>query len=381
MKKKLLSIILVGAMAIACLAGCGNEGGNEGGAGSAAGEGAGAGTGIAAVEDIVIGEIQSYVINDGGWCQATHQGLVDAMANAGIPADNLMTLEEVFEEQAAVTAAVEQLIEEGANVIVGMSTGYAGYISEMSAEYPEVTFIQYGTEAEGLSAFACRSYEAMFIAGAVCEMMSMADGGNAQLGFSASMDEFSVNTAINAYCLGAQYINPEATVKVACADSWYDVDKETQCAQSLIDAGIKYMAQEASSPAISQTCEKNGAYCVGYHIDMSEYAPEAVLFSFTWNFAPLFEAAFADVVAGTMQPMYYLGGDCAKLTDFSDKVPADAQEKAGEILAGIADGSIKVYGGPLADRDGNELVAEGAVMDDTTILLQEFYVEGVDCAW
>ena len=379
MKKRLLSIVLVGAMAIACLAGCGSKGGNDAGKGSAAGEGTGSAS--VAMEDIVVGEIQSYVINDGGWCQATHEGLVKAMENCGIPTDKLMTLEEVYEEQAAVTAAVEQLIDEGANVIVGMSTGYSGYISELSADYPDVTFIQYGTEAEGLSAFACRSYEAMFVAGAVHEMMSMADGGNAQLGFSASMDEFSVNTAINAYALGAQYINPDATVKVACADTWYDVDKETQCAQSLIDAGIKYMAMEASSPAIPQTCEKNGAYCVGYHIDMTEYAPEAVLFSFTWNFAPLFEAAFNDVVAGTMKPMYYMGGDCAKLTDFSDKVPADVQAKAAEIQAGIADGSINVYAGPLADRDGNELVADGAVMDDAAILLQEFYVKGVDCAW
>ncbi|MBQ8663014.1 MAG: BMP family ABC transporter substrate-binding protein [Eubacterium sp.] len=379
MKKRLLSIILVGAMAIACLAGCGSEGGNEGGAGSAAGEGTG--SAIASMEDIVVGEIQSYVINDGGWCQATHEGLVAAMENAGIPAGNLMTLEEVYEEQAAVYAATEQLIEEGANVIVGTSTGYSGYLAELKAEYPDVTFIQYGTEVEGLASFALRSYEAMFVAGAVCEMMSMADGGNAQLGFSASMDEFSVNTAINAYALGAQYINPEATVKVACADSWYDVDKETQCAQSLIDAGIKYMGMEASSPAIPQTCEKNGAYCVGYHIDMSEYAPEAVLFSFTWNFAPIFETIFADIVAGNVQSMYYMGGECAALTDFSDKVPADVQTKAAEIQAGIADGTINVYGGPLADRDGNELVAEGAVMDDNAILLQEFYVNGVDCAW
>ena len=379
MKKRLLSIILVGAMAIACLAGCGSEGGNEGGAGSAAGEGSG--SAIASMEDIVVGEIQSYVINDGGWCQATHEGLVAAMENAGIPAGNLMTLEEVYEEQAAVYAATEQLIEEGANVIVGTSTGYSGYLAELKAEYPDVTFIQYGTEVEGLASFALRSYEAMFVAGAVCEMMSMADGGNAQLGFSASMDEFSVNTAINAYALGAQYINPEATVKVACADSWYDVDKETQCAQSLIDAGIKYMGMEASSPAIPQTCEKNGAYCVGYHIDMSEYAPEAVLFSFTWNFAPIFETIFADIVAGNVQSMYYMGGECAALTDFSDKVPADVQTKAAEIQAGIADGTINVYGGPLADRDGNELVAEGAVMDDNAILLQEFYVNGVDCAW
>lgn len=377
MKKRLLSIVLAGALAVACLAGCGGEKDNTPDA-SAAGEGS---TGaVLAMEDIVVGEIQSYVINDGGWCQATHEGLVAAMANAGIPADQIMTLESIVEEQAAVTAAVEQLVDEGANVIIGTSTGYSGYLSELAEEYPEVTFVQYGTEVEGLASFALRSYEGMYVAGAVCEMMANQEG-KTELGFSASMDEFSVRTAINSFCLGAQSVNPEATVKVACADTWYDVDKETQCAQSLVDAGIKYMGMEASSPAIPQTCEKNDAYCVGYHIDMSEYAPEAVLFSFTWNFAPIFETIFADVVEGDVQTMYYMGGECAKLTAFSDKVPADIQTKAAEIQAGIADGSINVYGGVLTDRDGNELVAADAVMDDATILLQEFYVKGVDCAW
>ena len=153
MKKRLLSIVLVGAMAIACLAGCGSEPSTDAPAPTpSAGEETGAAT--IEMEDIVIGEIQSYVINDGGWCQATHAGLVTAMENLGIPADNLMTLESIYEEQAAVTAAVEQLVEEGANVIIGTSTGYTGYLSELSAEYPEVAFIQYGTEAEGLSAFA-----------------------------------------------------------------------------------------------------------------------------------------------------------------------------------------------------------------------------------
>ena len=79
----------------------------------------------------------------------------------------------------------------------------------------------------------------MFLAGYASELLSK--DANPQLGYSASMDEFSVRTAINAYALGAKYANKDATVKVAWANSWYDIDKETQCAQSLIDAGIKYM--------------------------------------------------------------------------------------------------------------------------------------------
>ena len=77
----------------------------------------------------------------------------------------------------------------------------------------------------------------------------MNEGSN-QLGFCASMDEASVRTAINAYALGAKYANPDAKVQVLWADSWYDLDVESQNAKTLIDNGIKYMGMEASSPAV-----------------------------------------------------------------------------------------------------------------------------------
>ncbi len=377
MKKKLLSIVLVAAMAITCLAGCGGKETKPEGSAPSENKTNGAAMDMS---EIKIGEIESYVLEDGGWCQATHAGIVKAMENCGIPAENLHTLENIAEDQASVQAAAEELIDEGCNIIIGASTGYSSYLAEMAADYPEVTFAQWGTEQEGLVAYELRSYEAMFVAGYVCELMSQDE--NTQLGFSASMDEFSVRTAINAYALGAKYANPKATVKVACADSWYDVDKETQCAQSLIDAGIKYMGMECTSPAVAQTCEKNGAYCVGYHVDKQKDAPDAVLFSFVWNFAPIFEKIFTDKANGAeLKSLYYEGGECAQLTEFSDLVPEDIAKKGEELKEKVANGEVNVYAGSLKDTNGNELVKEGEVMDDKTILLQEFFVENVDCAW
>ena len=330
MKKKLLSIVLVAALAVTCLAGCGGK--EDKTAGSAASEGKDT-SAATDMSDIKIGEIESYVLEDGGWCQATHAGIVEAMESCGIPEENLMTLENIAEDQASVQAAAEQLIDAGCNVIIGASTGYAGYLSEMAGEYPEVTFAQWGTETEGLVAYELRSYEAMFVAGYVCELMS-------------------------------------------------HVDKEKQCAQSLIDAGIKYMGMEATSPSIAQTCEDNGAFCVGYHVDKKADAPDAVLFSFTWNFAPIFEEIFTDKANGKeLKPLYYEGGECAKLTEFSDLVPEDIQKKGKELQEKINAGEVQVYAGPLSDDKGKELVAEGQTMDDNTILLQDFFVSNVECAW
>lgn len=329
-----------------------------------------------------IGEIESYVINDGGWCQATHSGIVSAMKELGIPEANLITLESIDDtDQAAVTAAAEELVSEGCSLIIGASTGYASYLPDVAEENPDVMFAQWGNKVDGLIGYEIRSYEGMFLAGYASELLSQ--DANTELGYSASYNEFSVRTAINAYALGAKYANSAAKVKVACADTWYDTAKETQCAQSLIDAGIKYMGMEASSPAIPETCEKNGAFVVGYHNDMSSLAPDAVLVSFEWNFAPIFKNIMIKTAekSASADDFYYWGGECSKLSDFASFVSEDVQTKVADLKTKIESGDVKVYAGELKDNKGTTLVKSGEVMSDEDILLQEFFVDNVDCAW
>ncbi|MDO5134080.1 MAG: BMP family ABC transporter substrate-binding protein [Eubacteriales bacterium] len=329
-----------------------------------------------------IGEIESYVVNDGGWCQATHEGILAAMDELGIPKENLIVLEEIYDDDRASTqTAAEELINEGCTLIIGTSTGYASYLQEIAAAHPEVLFAQWGNKVDGLIGYEVRSYEGMFLAGYACELLSAEE--NPELGFSASYNEESVRTAINAYTLGARYANPEATVRVASADSWYDIDKETQCAQSLIDAGIKYMGMEASSPAIPETCGKNGAFVVGYHNDMSGLAPEAVLVSHMWNFAPIFKNIMINAAEGTAttDDFYYWGGECSSLSDFAAFVPEDVVSEVGALREKIESGEIKIYGGELKDNAGNVLVPDGEVMSDDDIILQKFFVEGVTTSW
>lgn len=409
MKKKILSVVLASAMVIAMLAGCSSDaqveeeevaevvetieadaeqaeadidevieaGETNWVSSDLMGADPAAGTDFS---NIKIGEIESYIINDGGWCQANHEGLVAAMDELGIPAENLITLESIDDfDQAATVAAAEQLIKEGCNVIIGCSTGYGSYLPDVAAENPDVLFAQWGAKVDNIVGYMIRSYEGMFLSGYACGLMSDTN----QFGFSASCDEFSVRTAINAYELGCKYAQEDAQLKVACADSWYDIDKETQCCQSLCDAGCKYLAGEYSSPAIPETAQKNGAFVVGYHMDRSAEAPDAVLVSFCWNFEPIFKHILIGAAEGTISTndMIYWGGECSALTDFASFVPADVVEKVEAAKADIASGKLQVYGGELKDRDGNILVAAGENMPDDMIQLQDFYVENVDCSW
>lgn len=332
------------------------------------------------VTELIVGELHYSVAEDGGFAQALHTGVVEACENLGIDiSTNLLTMEEISEEDPGlIEAAVEELVDSGANIIFGCSTGYASILAELQEEFPEVVFAQYNNDVyENIVEFQIRGYEGMFQAGYLCALMN--EGSN-ELGFEASMDDASVRTAINAFALGAKYANPDATVQVVWADSWYDLDIESNNAKTLIDSGIKYMGMEASSPAVPQTCEENGAYCVGYNVDMEDSAPGAVMTSFVWNWTPVFQDIMQKTADGTINidADYYEGGECSMLADFNDDlVPAEIQEKVLEVKEKIANGEIVVYGGELKDDEGNILVAEGEVMSDEEILAQDFFVENV----
>ncbi len=374
MKKiRLVSLLLVVVFALTVLAGCS---GKSEVSGTAANDKAK----DIDYSEIKIGEITSLVVNDGGWCQATHQSLLASMKKLGIPEDNLLVIENVAEEQVAVANAFDALVSEGVDLIIGASSGYATFLSDLAAENKDVVVAQQGDQVDNLIGYQIRNYEGMFLAGYACALMSDSD----TLGFAASMSEASVRGAINGYALGAKYANPNAKVQVVWANSWYDVDIETQSAQTLINQGIKYMGMEASSPAIPQTCESKGAYCVGYNVDMKELAPKAVLFSYVWNFEPIFTKIINSVADKTAKTddYFYEGGECAAITAFNDElVPKEIQDKVNKAKEDIINGKIKVFGGELKDNKGNVLVAAGETMSDDKLNTQEFLVENVIGDW
>lgn len=372
MKKKLLSLLLAATMVVLCVTGCG---------GNKTTETDGDAKDTKDVTELIIGEMHYSVVEDGGWGQAMHEGIVNACTNLGIDVETqLLTRENISEEDTAlIEATVEDLVDNGADIIFGCSAGYATALAELQKEYPDVVFAQQGDDVyDNIIEFQIRGYEGEFLAGYLCALMNK---GSNELGFCASMNgDASVRTAVNAYALGAKYANPLATVQVIWADSWYDLDIEANNAMTLINKGIKYMGMEASSPAVPQTCEENGAFCIGYNIDMEANAPGAVLTSFTWNWAPIFEDIMKTTADGTVDisKNYYEGGECAKLADYNDDlVPADIQTQVDDLVAKIAKGEVVVYGGELIDDQGNVLVAEGEVMADADILAQDFYVSNV----
>ena len=132
MKKKIVSMLMVTALVASLTAGCGSSSGD--------GEKADAKKEKKDVSELVIGEMEYSVVEDGGWAQSMHEGLVKACENVGIDTKtNLITMEEISEEDTSlIESTVEELVDEGADIIFGCSAGYAAILSELQEEYPDV---------------------------------------------------------------------------------------------------------------------------------------------------------------------------------------------------------------------------------------------------
>lgn len=77
MKKKLLSLLMVTALTASLVAGCGSNGDSKD-------KSSGSDRETKDVSELVIGEIEYSVIDDGGWAQSMHEGLVKACEDLGI---------------------------------------------------------------------------------------------------------------------------------------------------------------------------------------------------------------------------------------------------------------------------------------------------------
>ena len=330
------------------------------------------------LSSLKIGMLMNTTHDDGGFDECQYLGVVGAMENLGMSEDQYIYIEGVNEETVATANAVEQLVEEGCNVIMGGSTGYAPILSELASEYPEVQFTQVGVPIDNLITYHLRAYEAMYGVGYLAAMKSDGD----KLGYVAGMSEASVRFSINAFALGAQHYNENATVDLLWANSWYDPAAEGECAKTLAASGINSIGTGTTSPGASQACAEVGAYSTGYDLDHTDYAPDSVLVSCIWNWVPLFTDLFQSIAASDAPYVdnYFWGAKegCAVLSYNDALVSEEEKAEVDGVLQQIADGEIVVFSGPLSDNEGNELLADGEVMDDATILDQMFLVSNVN---
>jgi basic membrane protein A and related proteins len=334
------------------------------------------GASVAKQDKLKVGFIYVGPIGDGGYTYAHNEGRLYLEKELKV---ETIYKESVKEDKAEVEKVVEDMIEQGANVIIGTSFGFQEGLLSKAKEHKNIKFLHcsgYET-AENLGQYFGKIHEMMYLNGIAAGLKTKSN----VLGFVGAFPIPEVIRNINAFTLGAKSVNPNVKVKVNWTSTWYDPAKEKDAALALIDAGADVIAQHQDTAGPQQAAEAKGVFALGYNTDMSKTAPKANMTSAVWNWGPYYVRQVKAIMDGTWKSETYWGGyadgivDIAPLTSVAPEKAKDIIEKAKED---IKSGKNKIFAGPLKDQKGNVKVESGKVMTDDEVWNINWFVEGVE---
>ena len=383
MIKKLLSFVLVVAM-IFSLTACGSKEASNGSNSTDAGKDAAATDSSSkdstakglfspiAKEDIKVGVIHIGDPADGaGYTFAHDQGIKEMQKNLGLSDDQIIRKNNVSDTDAvAIRTAIEECIEEGANIIFGTSWGYMDTMEQMATEYPDVIFSHasgYKSNGKNFNNYFGRIYQARYLSGIAAGMKTKSN----KIGFVAAMgiDNSEVTGGLNAFAMGVESVNPNAKVYVKVTNSWFDPTLEQQAADALLDMGCDVIGQHADTTAPQMEAQSRGVWGVGYNSDMTKDAPKAHLTAPVWNWGVYYTQAVKSVIDGTWTGENYYGGLAEGMVDISplsDNCAPGTKEAIDKARQKILDG-FNVFEGELYDNKGNKVCEAGKKLSDADI--------------
>jgi len=315
---------------------------------------------------------------DGGWTFA-HDNARKALEKEY--GDKIVTsFVEKVPEGADAERVFRDMVGQGNKLIFGTTFGYMEPMLKVAADAKDVKF-EHATgykQADNMRTYDSRTYQGAYMAGVVAGGMTKTN----TIGVVGSIPIPEVIRNINSFTLGAQSVNPKIKTKVVWVNEWFNPPKETEAAQSLINGGADVLMQNTDSPAVLQTAEKAGKYAFGWDSDMTAYGPKAHLGSAVINWAPYYIKATKEALDGSWKggtgTWWGVKEGAIDFVSISDKVPAELKAKLEAAKAGLKDGTLEIWKGPITGADGKEVLAKDAVGDDKFLGGINFYVKGVE---
>lgn len=315
-------------------------------------------------ENIKIGFVHISDPSDMGYTYNHDIGTQEMMKAVGLSDAQIINKFNIPED-AQCEAAINELIEEGCNIIFCTSFGHEEYALAAAQAHPEVEFCHAtGNQAadSGLSNFHnyfASIYEARYLAGIAAGLKTEAN----KLGYVAAFPFAEVISGYSGFYLGAKSVNPDVEMVVMYTGSWNNPTKEAQVAQALIAQGCDVISQHSDSTAPATTAEQNGVFQVGYNSDMIPAAPNASLVSARIDWSKYLIFAVETYLAGETIPSDWSAGyadGAVYLSPLNEAIIAEGTREAIEAAEEkLISGELKVFQGPLTDVNGEVVVAEG----------------------
>lgn len=327
-------------------------------------------------ERTIVGFVTLGSAEDEGWNTCHINGITQACEGFDV---ELILKENVSENAAVCRGAVQELIDEGASVIILNSYNYASLAADLIRSHPEVTFYANSSDTgiEGVATYFVRMYQARYLAG----ILAGSKSESGRVGYVAAMENTEVVRGINAFALGVQSVNPNAEVYVMWTGSWSAEEQEKECTRVLaIDAGVDVVTYHQNEPNVIREADELGIYSIGYNEELED-CPDKCLAAVVANWSTVYEQLLSESfrTQSGEETGYWIGleKEAVELTAYSELVTQEERELVDAAKQQIL-GGRDVFSGSIVDADGNQRCADGEVLSDDTLLNDmDWFVKGV----
>jgi basic membrane protein A len=325
---------------------------------------------------VKVGFILNGKVDDGSWGESHYIGMEKCEENLDID----VTYKECVPETKECMAIIEELIEDGCEIIFCNSISYGKWEKKMADKYPQICFFHAtGTEkGKNFSSYFGRIYQVRYLSGIVAGLQTKTN----KIGYVAAYDIPEVVRGINAFTLGVRKVNKKAKVYVDWCESWVSDEAAVDSTKRLIkkqDIDVLTIHTDSLKPL--EIAEKKGIWTIGYNIDNSDKFPKTFLTAPIWEWNNFYEPRIKECIHNKFYgDVYWEGIDTGiiALADYTDNVKDGIAEVVKKEQDKISDGTYDVFYGPIKDNKGKVRVKKGESMSDD-VMLNEFdwFVEGV----
>lgn len=327
-------------------------------------------------EQTKVGFLLIGTCDDKSYSQSHYEGMKKAAEKLNL---NVTYKEEVPTDERS-KAVMQELIEDGCEIIICSSFDYGEEIFEMAEEYPNIYFFHATgvRQSKNLATFFGRIYQFRYLSGMVAGRQTESN----EIGYVAAFPISEVNRGINAFTLGVKAVNPDAVVHVKWCNSWTDDEAAGAAAEELFDTyDIDVVAMHTDSLRVLELAEERGIWSIGYNLNNSDSFPNTFLTAPVWQWENYYEPYILKCLQGKFKGNNYWEGattGVVGLAPLTKNVKIGTiqliEEKRSLFESGMAD----VFYGPIRDNQGNLRIAEGESMTDDAMLNSfDWYVEGV----
>ena len=241
-------------------------------------------------------------------------------------------------------AAMEEAIENGAQLIFAVTPPLIGACRKTAAKHPEVRILNCSASMPyaGVRTYYSRIYEAKFIAGAIAGALSR----SGRIGYVASNPIFGVPASINAFALGAQLTNPNVEIILR----WSCVEENAM--DALAWEGVSLISNR-DIPTPDRIREPWGLCRIEngkFHSLASPY----------WHWGNVYTNLVRSVFTGGWdalsapegQAVNYWWGMDSRAIDIllGEDLPSGIRQMAGILRRGIIDGSLQPFPDATPDK-------------------------------